>query len=136
MDYQVSDLSAKDVTTVLYSPVEFKLTPAFSRNVMLMSTDVAGCAHVDGIKRRLSKVTLGEKVLLRRESENPYDERAILVLNQKKQKLGYIPRRKNTVLANLMDAGKSLFGLVDVVDMDALIQNPWKALSITVFMED
>ena len=135
-EYQISNLSSKDVTAVLYSPAEFKLMPAFSRNIMLLYTEVAGCGHVEGIQDLLSALALGQRVILRREPENPYDEQAVLVLNQNMEKLGYIPRRQNTVIANLMDAGKSLFGLIDWIDAEAAITDPWKALKITVFMED
>ena len=37
-----------------------------------------------------------------------FDEKAILILNEKRQKLGYVPERDNVVFARLMDAGKML----------------------------
>lgn len=47
-------------------------------------------------------------MILRRDTENEYDDRAILVLTQNKQKLGYIPRKDNVIFSRLMDAGKLL----------------------------
>ena len=37
-----------------------------------------------------------------------FDEKAILILNERRQKLGYVPERDNVVFARLMDAGKML----------------------------
>ena len=51
---------------------------------------------------------VGDKLILQREPENRFDENAILVLDEKKRKLGYVPERDNIVFTRLMDAGKYL----------------------------
>ena len=40
--------------------------------------------------------------------ENKFDSNAILILNEDKKKLGYVPEKDNIVFARLMDAGKLL----------------------------
>jgi hypothetical protein len=52
---------------------------------------------------------------LKREPLNEYDELAIAVWKGT-VKCGYVPRDKNEVIANLMDAGKTVFA--KVVDID------------------
>ena len=49
----------------------------------------------------------GNSLILQRE-DNKYDDKAILILNEKKQKLGYVPEQDNVVFSRLMDAGKLL----------------------------
>jgi hypothetical protein len=38
---------------------------------------------------------------------------AIKIMDLDKQKLGYVPRAKNEVISNLLDAGKTIFGIID-----------------------
>ena len=54
----------------------------------------------------------GDKLEFVREPDNPYDPMAIRVLDGKGRKIGYVPRRVNLVIANLMDYGKTVYGVV------------------------
>lgn len=82
--------------------------------IHLFDTFVAGTTHLKG-KSVLEDVAKGDKVKLRRE-DNKYDEKAILVLDEKDRKLGYIPEKDNLVFSRLMDAGKLLAGKVNDVE--------------------
>ncbi|HSW35021.1 MAG TPA: HIRAN domain-containing protein [Candidatus Limnocylindrales bacterium] len=58
---------------------------------------------------------------------------SIMILERRKgQKLGYIPRAKNEVLARLMDAGKLVFGKIEGLEKF----NKWLKISIRVYMKD
>ncbi|MGE3874547.1 MAG: HIRAN domain-containing protein [Parvibaculaceae bacterium] len=52
-----------------------------------------------------SALSPGSRLRLCREPRNRYDRRAIAVLTQEGDKLGFVPRACNEALANLMDAG-------------------------------
>lgn len=82
--------------------------------IHLFDTFVAGTTHLKD-KSVLEDVSKGDKVKLRRE-DNKYDEKAILVLDEKDRKLGYIPEKDNLVFSRLMDAGKLLAGKVNDVE--------------------
>ena len=71
-----------------------------------------------------------------REPKNGHDELAILVKDEKKHKLGYIPRSDNHVMARLMDAGKLLYGIITELRGPEYDQFPWRAITIAVYMED
>ena len=58
-------------------------------------------------KSVLEKIKVGDELILQRE-DNPFDKKAILVLNAEKRKLGYVPEKDNIVFSRLMDAGKML----------------------------
>ena len=59
--------------------------------------------NIEGILRDLRS---GSRVTLLREEDNPYDDLAIMVLDEQGRQLGYVPRKSNPVLSALMDAGK------------------------------
>ena len=82
--------------------------------IHLFDTFVAGTTHLKD-RSVLEDVAKGDKVKLRRE-DNKYDEKAILVLDEKDRKLGYIPEKDNLVFSRLMDAGKLLAGKVNDVE--------------------
>ncbi|MBR2949450.1 MAG: HIRAN domain-containing protein [Lachnospiraceae bacterium] len=110
----------------------------FSRDIFLMHTMINGAMHVDGIHKRASKLHEGDRVQLVLEPKNKYDDKAILVKNEKGDKLGYIPRIKNEVLYHLMDAGKYLFGIVKEGDIGEKLDpdDSWIEIYIDVYMVD
>ena len=62
----------------------------------------------------------GAEVALRREPSNCHDERAIEVYTLAGDKLGYVPRSRNTLLARLIDGGHTLRGRLEEVVTPAL----------------
>lgn len=110
----------------------------FSREIFLMHTMINGAMHVENIHKRAAKLQMGDRVQLILEPKNKYDEKAILVKNEKGHKLGYIPRSKNEVLYHLLDAGKMLFGIVDGGDIGELLgpEDQWVEIFIDVYMVD
>ena len=79
----------------------------FAKDIFLLETHVAGLSYYE-INSLNEPLTITEPLLLRREPDNPHDSLAIIVLTRTGQKLGYVPRHRNPVLARLMDAGKTL----------------------------
>jgi len=84
----------------------------FSKQIYLISASIAGLYYVDNIEDLLDGIKLDSRLLFVREPDNQYDELAILVKDQNNNKLGYVPRKKNPILARLMDAGKHIYGTV------------------------
>lgn len=70
-------------------------------------TYVAGVAYYQAMTLK-DRLRPGDPLLLRREPDNPYDGNAIVVLDARGRKLGYVPRVDNEVPARLMDAGNPL----------------------------
>ncbi len=79
----------------------------FAQDIFLLETHIAGLRYYD-IKNLSMPLQLAYTLMLRREPDNVHDELAIVVLTVTAQKLGYLPKFRNPVLARLMDAGKSL----------------------------
>ena len=76
------------------------------REIHLFDSWIAGTTHLED-KSVLEDVKEGAELKLRRE-DNPFDRKAILVLNMEGKKLGYVPEKDNIVFSRLMDAGKIL----------------------------
>jgi hypothetical protein len=72
--------------------------------------------YVKSIIDKTRHFEIGDRVSLMREPKNCYDENAIVVKNKRREKIGYIPRRRNSIFAHLMDAGISLFGIVNYIE--------------------
>lgn len=66
-----------------------------------------------------------------RELTNPYDEWAIVIKNEKGEKLGYVLRSRNLILARLMDAGKLIYAKVKEVQTEE-----WNPVKIRSYMRD
>ena len=94
-----------DVSVITNHSVGEILQPLI-REIHLFDTWIAGTTHLED-KSVLKTLKADDELLLRRE-ENKFDSKAILVLNNGKQKLGYVPGKDNVIFSSLMDAGKIL----------------------------
>ena len=104
----------------------------FVREIFLIDCRIAGTTHVEGIDDKTAAVGKGTLLTFLREKDNEYDDLAILILNEKGEKIGYVPKAKNEVLARLMDAGKLVFGRVEEKEKI----DDWVKIAIKVYMRD
>ena len=88
------------------------IAESLAKDLFLAYQMVVGTRYNGGADTILEELNPGEKVSLLRESDNPYDKRAIMVIDEDERKIGYIPRQHNAVLSSLMDAGKYIYGIV------------------------
>lgn len=107
------------------------LSSPFAREVFLMQTYVAGTAYVP-LRDIETSLQTGDSLVLRRESGNPHDALAILILTAKGQKLGYVPRDRNEILARLMDAGKFLVARLESKEWEG----DWLRLEARIFLKE
>ena len=98
--------------------------------IHLFDTFVAGTTHLkdDSV---LKEISVGDKLTLQRE-DNKFDDNAILVLDEKKRKVGYIPERDNIIFARLMDAGKMLAAKVSKLDQ----KGSFTQITIGIYLVD
>ena len=94
------------VSLVTDNPLGDLIKP-LSHEILLFDSYVAGTTYIED-ETVFDEIKEGDKLVLKREPENRFDENAILVLDGKNRKLGYIPEKDNIVFARLMDAGKYL----------------------------
>ena len=107
-----------------------KLIKPLSREIQLFDSYVSDTGYGDA--EALVALKVDDKLLLKREPDNRFDDNAILVLDGKEQKIGYIPERDNTVFARLMDAGKFL--TTRIVRLEE--KGSFRQINISIFLVD
>ena len=131
MSQAIVKIDPKYLEFVRTSLDEVGLPKPFVREVELLNCNIAGTTFLDldEIEPELKKHQL---LMLIREPKNENDDKAILILTEDGQKLGYVPKKKNEVLSNLMDAGKLLFGRLN----EKTWVDTWLKLDVQVFLRD
>jgi hypothetical protein len=137
-DNELTNIQNDALTSSILGKHGIDMQLPFSRDIFLMNTMINGAMHVKTIYKQAKALKKSDHVTLRLEPKNKYDEKAILVLDPKGKKLGYIPRVKNEVLYHLMDAGKELFGIVKSGDIGENLDpdDSWIEIYIDVYMKD
>lgn len=106
----------------------------FVQELFLLECDIAGTGFVKGIEEKAKALTEGTVVSLVREPDNKYDDLAVRIDTVDGDKLGYVPRAKNEVLARLLSGGKMLYGSVSRVEIKGY--NNWVVISVKIYMKD
>ena len=131
MSQAIVKIDPKYLEFVRISLDEEGLPKPFVREVELLNCNIAGTTFLD-----LDEIEPGlrehQLLMLKREPKNKNDDKAILILTEDGQKLGYVPKKQNEVLSNLMDAGKLLFGRLD----NKTWVDTWLKLDVQVFLRD
>ena len=104
----------------------------FQHEVLLKECHVAGTMHVDDILYKTSAIGVGSSLVLKREPQNEYDELAIRVETSAGERIGWVPRKYNDILARLMDAGKLLIAKVSC----KVLEDHWLNLRIEIYLKD
>lgn len=110
-----------------------KMPMPFVQEIFLIKCQIAGTTHVADIAQKTMKLTPGTPLAFRREPDNQYDKLAISILNPDNEKIGFVPRGHNEILARLMDGGKLVFGKVENLEVT---KSGWHEITIKVFMKD
>lgn len=103
----------------------------FVQEIFLMECHIAGTSYCD-LEEVEKDINIADLLVFKREPDNKHDGLAILIFDQSGNKLGYVPRAKNEVLARLMDAGKLIFGKLESKEW----LDSWLKLDIRVYMRD
>jgi hypothetical protein len=104
----------------------------FVKEIFLMECRIAGTTFVEGISQKTDQIEPGTVLGFIREPDNQHDKLAVMILNHNNEKIGYIPKEKNEVLARLMDGGKLLFGKVE----SKRTAGNWLQIEVRVYMRD
>ena len=100
------------------------------REIHLFDSYIAGTTHLED-STVLDAIKVGDVLTLQRE-ENKFDSNAILILNEDKKKLGYVPEKDNIVFARLMDAGKLLKARITQISQ----KGSFKQIGVGIYLVD
>ncbi|MDI9518870.1 MAG: HIRAN domain-containing protein [Bacillota bacterium] len=129
MKYEIDKKKTDLVETIKDKSVGDLIKP-LTNEIHLFDTYIAGTSHIED-QSVFDKLKINDKLILKRE-DNVFDSKAILVLNEDKVKLGYIPEVDNIIFSRLMDAGKLLIAKVKTIKK---LGNYYK-ISIGIYMVD
>ena len=104
----------------------------YVKEIFLMKCHIAGTSYRKNIKAIEKELQEKDLLVFKRETDNQHDKLAIVIFDTKGQKLGYVPRDRNEVIARLMDAGKLIFGKLERKQW----RDDWLKADIRVYMRD
>ncbi len=119
-----------EISLLLDNPLGDLIKP-LSHEILLFDSYVAGTTQIRD-ESVFDDLKEGDPLILQRAPEDRFDENAILVLDQHKRKVGYIPEKDNVVFARLMDAGKYLTAKVVYYWPNSSI----KQIKISIYLVD
>ena len=119
----------------LWMHSEYGLSSPFTRDIYLGRQIIVGMRYQGGAEELVNELVPGEKITLLRESENRFDHRAVMALDAKGRKLGYIPRTENRIISALMDAGKVFYGVIPDDSGDDKEQNRYERNPFTLYFD-
>jgi len=93
----------------------------------LQISPVAGFQYYQG-ETLWPQLDAGQSVTLVRETDNPYDERAVRI-DWQGHKLGYIPRMDNAAVSQLLDRGETISAWIVGLKKS---NNPWDRIMVEV----
>lgn len=95
-------------------------------------TTIAGTNHVDNIHEIARHIPKDACFLLEHDDRNPFDPWAVKVLDEQRNRLGYVSCAHNEVIARLLDGGKKVVGrLKHIANVEA-----WTRIEMGVYLYD
>ena len=104
--------------------------PKATREIRLGSTYIAGFQYYRGIEME-QVMKENDCLILKREPQNPHDCYAIEV-HFGSNKLGYLPREENKVIARMMDQGMTVKARIIKINPE---EHPFRRIKVDVFYE-
>lgn len=104
---------------------------AAKERIYLNSFLIAGYRYYDGEKIE-EALKPGAILRLIREPGNIHDKRAIEIYRGR-WKIGYVPRKENKVISNIMDQGYSIAGVIDGIYQ---ARPTWKRMRVSIYLEN
>lgn len=124
-------IGKKDTLSLISDNPLGELIKPLSHEILLFDSYVAGTSYIKD-ESVFDDIKEGDKLILQREPDNRFDENAILVLDGKKRKLGYMPEKDNIVFTRLMDAGKYLIAKIKSYEP----KGAFRQINICIYLVD
>lgn len=112
-------ISDGGITALLHGSGSFDVQAAFSKDIYLVHQMIVGMRYQGGADELLHDLKPGSRVTFLREPDNEYDHRAVMAVDGRGRKIGYIPRNQNAIISALLDAGKSFYGIVQTEEEES-----------------
>ena len=131
------DLTGNSLTMAMHSGLG--IASPFTREIFLKDRlSIVGMRFQGGSLDLLREIQPGSRITFMREPENHHDPKAIMALDRQGRKLGYVSRYENDVISSLMDAGKTMYGVVSHIprSTDVRTSGPPTVLYVDLYMRE
>ena len=109
---KILDILERKGDIYLIAEIKSIIESSGTTKVFLLNCQIAGTSYIEDIKYLEDDIYEQDELLLERESKNEFDKMAVVVKDKNKNKLGYIPKSKNEVVARVIDAGLKIYGVL------------------------
>lgn len=106
----------------------------FSRDIFLMKVKTDWHNPVRNIYQLAKELQVGERVTFHLDPENYDDNTAVLILDARNKKLGYLPIDIKEVPYHLLVAGKELYGIIQGGDIGEDLNQKDQRIEINIDM--
>lgn len=124
-------LTNQQLVTIIEENGVTNLIKPLIKEIYLFDIFIAGCSYVED-KSNFEGLKIGDRLVLKREKDNLFDHKAILVNTESNKKLGYIPRKDNAIFSRLLDAGKLLTATIKEINN----KNDFYIIKINIYLVD
>ncbi len=124
-------ITEHELVTIIETSGITNLIKPLIKEIYLFDTYIAGTSFIED-SAIFKTLKVNDHLILRRETDNKFDEKAILILNQQNQKLGYIPRKDNEIFSRLLDAGKLLTASIKEINL----KGDYYTIKINIYLVD
>lgn len=131
MSNKLITISPKKTSVLKHHFGQNNMPMPYVSEIFLIECHIAGTSYVDVEEIEVS-INQDNPLTFKREPHNKYDDLAIVVYDDSGNKLGYVPRDKNEILARLMDAGKLIYGKIKSKEW----LNGWLKIKMDIYMRD
>ena len=111
---QAKEIAALDKVLTFYREIAKSDAPVAIERY-LCTCRLSGTTHVENLAEKIRDFCATTQLTLKRDPKNEHDQNAIMVLNEKDERIGWIPQQDNELLARLMDAERFLYGKVKTI---------------------
>ncbi len=124
-------ITEHELVTIIETSGITNLIKPLIKEIYLFDTYIAGTSFIED-SAIFKTLKVNDHLILRRETDNKFDEKAILILNEQNQKLGYIPRKDNEIFSRLLDAGKLLTASIKEINL----KGDYYTIKINIYLVD
>ncbi len=124
-------ITEHELVTIIETSGITNLIKPLIKEIYLFDTYIAGTSFIED-SAIFKELKVNDHLILRRETDNKFDEKAILILNEQNQKLGYIPRKDNEIFSRLLDAGKLLTASIKEINL----KGDYYTIKINIYLVD
>lgn len=117
---------------VMTSMASLGLRPTAGRTsarLLIQQSPLAGFQYHAG-EGLWPQLTIGDELQLDREPFNPYDPQAVRI-DWRGHKLGYVPRRDNSAVSQMLDRGERLQARISRLQC---ADNPWQRIEVKIYL--